>query len=256
MTTIGIHSDMHLELQSEHPDWLTTVPDILILAGDVLKIDDAAEFLKQLSKEFTGMQIIYVAGNHEFYRNYHMKKAELNLYAELDDEPHIHFLQCDVIEVSGIRFLGCTGWSQMLALGSDRQQAVMDSAGVRINDFYIIGFDGKRFSAEDCVELGNHHRQWLEQELSNTTDLPTVVITHFSPSIDFGNPNYPVDNITAYFCSNYGDLIEKYQPAFWIFGHTHFNLDTMVGSCRVISNQQGYGQECVNSYEPNKLIEL
>ena len=256
MITIGIHSDLHLELQAGHQDWLTIVPDILILAGDILKIDDAAEFLKRLSKKHTGMHIIYVAGNHEFYRNYDMKKAELDLYAELDNEPHIHFLQCDAIEISGIRFLGCTGWSQMLGLGRDRQEAVMGSAGSRINDFYIIGFDRKRFTAEDCVELGDYHKQWLEQELSNISDLPTVVITHFSPALDFGNPNYPVDNISAYFCSDYGDLIEKYQPVYWLFGHTHFNFDTTVGNCRVVSNQRGYGQECIDSYEPNKLVEL
>jgi hypothetical protein len=54
--------------------------------------------------------------------------------------------------------------------------------------------------------------------------------------------------MSAYFYSSFDDLIEKYQPNVWAFGHTHANFDIQMGLTNVISNQHGYGKECLDSY--------
>ena len=35
-------------------------------------------------------------------------------------------------------------------------------------------------------------------------------------------------------------IIEKHQPALWVYGHTHECDDQMIGRTRIISNQRGY----------------
>ena len=45
------------------------------------------------------------------------------------------------------------------------------------------------------------------------------------------------------------EIIEKYQPCLWVYGHTHECDDQMIGKTRIVSNQLGYpkgdgGSEC------------
>ena len=258
MTIIALHSDLHLDIQPAHEKWLRRTPDILILAGDITRIDKAEKLLVELTETHPLLEVIYVTGNHEYYDIADMMKAEAELAAALINHPRIHFLQCESVELSGIRFIGCTGWSQMLALGKAEQQKVQEKVGKVINDFYLIGIDGRRFTPNDCIQLGKQHYQWLESQLSLPRDkkTKTVVITHFSPSLKTSHPLFSIDEISAYFCASFDALIEKYQPEIWAFGHTHANFDIPMGKTRVVSNQQGYGHECKDSYEPNMVIWL
>jgi Icc-related predicted phosphoesterase len=131
----------------------------------------------------------------------------------------------------------------------------METVEQRINDFSCIKIEGLNFTANDCANLGSQHELWLKEQLSNKTKEPCVVITHFSPAKEFRNKKYPVDYLTAYFCNDQLDLIKKYEPDMWIFGHTHFNVDESYLNTRVVSNQHGYGKEC-SDYDPNFSIVL
>jgi hypothetical protein len=56
-------------------------------------------------------------------------------------------------------------------------------------------------------------------------------------------------------------LIEKYQPALWVYGHTHECDDQTIGQTRIISNQLGYpdpygGFECKDFDRAGLPIEL
>jgi predicted phosphodiesterase len=249
MTTIALHSDLHLELQRLPTGWLSTIPDVLILAGDILYIDRVEHLLIELTDRHSELQIIYITGNYEYYGCQDMLAAEDALKATLDAYDRIHFLQCDTVELFNIRFIGCTGWPRMLSLGKEKQQQASCVVGQSINDFYQIGMGEKIFTTDDCIELGEQHYKWLEQILSAPTPCKhTVVITHFAPSLNVANPKYPIDEMSAYFYSSFDDLIEKYQPNVWAFGHTHANFDIQMGLTNVISNQHGYGKECLDSY--------
>ena len=257
MTTIALYSDLHLELQYRPTEWLTTVPDILILAGDISYLDRVDLFLVELIDLYSELQIVFIAGNHEYYESQNMQKAEDKLKASLAAYDRIHFLQCDTLELFNIRFIGCTGWPRMLGLGKEKQQQVCNVVSQSINDFYQIGKGDRTFTTDDCIELGEQHYKWLEQTLSAQTPCEhTVVITHFAPSFTVANPKYPIDEMSAYFYSAFDDLIEKYQPDLWVFGHTHANFDLQVGPTRVISNQHGYGKECSGSYRVHGALTI
>tara|TARA_R110002167_G_scaffold318321_1_gene523942 strand:+ start:666 stop:854 length:189 start_codon:yes stop_codon:yes gene_type:complete len=62
MTNIALHSDLHLERQNLPKDWLQEVPDILILAGDIVRIDDSYKLLTDLAGKYKDMQILYITG--------------------------------------------------------------------------------------------------------------------------------------------------------------------------------------------------
>jgi predicted phosphohydrolase len=257
MTTIALYSDLHLELQYRPTEWLTTVPDILILAGDISYLDRVDLFLVELIDRYSELQIVFIAGNHEYYGSQYMQKAEDKLKASLVAYDRIHFLQCDTVELLNIRFVGCTGWPRMLGLGKEKQRQVCNVVGQSINDFYQIGMGDRPFTTDDCIQLGEQHYKWLEQSLSTpTTCEHTIVITHFAPSFKVANPKYPIDEMSAYFCASFDDLIQTYQPDIWAFGHTHANFDLHMGATRVISNQHGYGQECQSSFQPDGIFTL
>ena len=257
MTTIALHSDLHLERQCLPKDWLTNVPDILILAGDIIRIDESYQFLTYIEKKYESTHIIYVTGNHEYYDIEDMLGAEKALHEMLKPHKRIHFLQNDAIDINGIRFLGTTGWSRMLSLSKDREIEDKYSISYAINDFRLIGYQDRIFTVDDCIELGEQQYAWLKSELQKPTSCQsTVVITHFAPSLSVRNLTFPLNEICAYFHASFDDLIEKYQPDMWMFGHTHANFDTQIGKTRLMSNQKGYGRECINSYQPNLLITL
>ncbi len=257
MTKIALHSDLHLDIQKLPDGWLKTIPDILVLAGDILRIDKSISFLNDLAEQYADMHIIYVTGNHEYYYVDDMVLAEKEIKNCFQGHPRIHFLQKNIVEIQGIKFLGATGWSTMLGLGADKQQESKLIVEQSINDFRLIGYDGNIFKGDDCIELGDEHYRWLESILKQDNhSSKTVVITHFAPSILVRNPKYPIDAITAYFLSCYDELIFKYSPEIWMYGHTHANFDTKIGKTRVISNQKGYGRECYESYKPDWIIEI
>ncbi len=76
MMKIAPHSDLHLDFQQIPKGWLKTVPDILILAGDIIRIDRSVAFLNDLANQYKDMQILYISGNHEYYHIDDMLLAE------------------------------------------------------------------------------------------------------------------------------------------------------------------------------------
>jgi Icc-related predicted phosphoesterase len=58
------------------------------------------------------------------------------------------------------------------------------------------------------------------------------------------------------FVSDLSALIEEFQPAAWVFGHTHHNIDEQVGSTRIVTNQRGYPDELSAGFRPDRTIDV
>lgn len=106
-------SDLHVEFAPFVPD--ATVlqgVDAVVLAGDIHQGTRGIEWAR---KTFSSLPVIYVAGNHEFY-GHHWDRLldELRAAAELWD---VHFLENDAVSLGGVRFLGCTLWSDFEYFG-------------------------------------------------------------------------------------------------------------------------------------------
>ncbi len=89
-----------------------------------------------------------------------------------------------------------------------------------------------------------------------------VVITHHAPLI---NPvtKYTDSQLTYAFNSiDMMEIIDEYQPALWVYGHTHECDDHFRGRTRIISNQRGNKHhklkyECQGDFDPEgKLVNI
>lgn len=249
---LALYSDLHLEFAPWEPPSLDV--DVVILAGD---IGIHTRGIQWAAKAFSnGPQILYVAGNHEYY------DAHLGLLDELKkpfwEQLGVQFLERRCIEIAGTRFLGCTLWSGFNLYGEDAAETHMNAARRSINDYWMIrARTGRRLEPRDTRKLHQQAVNWLDAELAKPFDGKTVVITHFAPHPRCVAPQHQGNDVSPYFVSDLTWLMEKHQIAVWCYGHTHTNISFVAeNGCRVISNQRGYPNEVCDGFNPELIIEV
>jgi predicted phosphodiesterase len=228
---IMIYSDLHLEFSEFAPPACDA--DLVILAGD---IDILARGVKWANETFS-CPVIYIAGNHEFYKGH----IDGTLKKMRDAAaPHVHILENEVFVWQQIRFLGTTAWTDFTSSGD--VVAATRMAGEWINDFRVIRADSsyRRLRPDDLVTRNKVARGWLTQELGKPFDGRTVVITHHAPTPSVAGDKND-GHLSAAYTNHWPELIE--QADFWIFGHTHEAVDVELVGCRIISNPRGYPGE-------------
>jgi len=232
---LGYISDIH----HEHDDSKIPVPevDILILAGDIDVRPKGLKVLLKTLRSQTNAPILYIMGNHEYY-NHTFPDIREQYRAQVEKVLNVHLLERSIFFINNVRFLGTTLWSDL----SNPIHATDVQNG--LYDFKLIhNADRSRFRASDCTAEWKKNAAWLEQELCCQYDGKTVVITHHSPSSITCASDYKYSRIRFGFHSDMEDLIFKYQPDIWIYGHDHMSAHHKLGETLLISNQAGYPHE-------------
>lgn len=260
---IVLYSDLHLDMVAHRKNTLPWEPpvldaDVVILAGDIGSHTHGIEWAATAFRKWPASpEIIYVAGNHEYYGSHihgltaEMRKAALKL--------DIHFLENSVIEIAGVRFLGTALWSDFRLYGSDERTInSIQAARNRISDYStIFCADQKFIEPNDTIQLHLAARTFLERELAKPFDGKTVIVTHFSPHRGCVATRFDGEALTPYFTVDMAALMSKHPIALWTFGHTHHNVDFVAeGGCRVVSNQLGYPGEQNRDFRPDLIIEV
>ena len=257
-------SDIHQEVSPCAVN--TNGADVLILNGDINVGLRGINWAADMLKHFPG-HIIYVAGNHEFYhQDIHALRKAMRDFCSApegwtgDDSQHrLHFLENDEVIINGVRFLGCTLWTDFKLFGEAQKPFCMIDGGRALNDFRLIRNGEWNFSPQDSIDLHEESAKWLEMKLKREP-FPgaTVVITHHAPSFKSVVPRYQDDLLSACFASNLDQLMGFSE--LWIHGHMHDSLDYMVEGTRVICNPRGYcryeGHNENDDFNPNMLIEV
>ena len=234
---LQIASDLHLE-HLEHPFprartlWPAHGADLLVLAGDVAKGASAID-------HFGGwpVPVVYVAGNHEFYGG--CRQEVLASLRSRSAGTSVLFLEHDMVDFGGVRFLGCTLWTDYRLRSNRTQRQQMENAERRIADHrQVRKLDGSGFSAADALREHENSRKWLCEELARPYDGTTVVVTHHGPHPLSVHPRYAGDPINAAFVSELGELLQ--MADLWIHGHVHDSFHYSVNGCRVVANPRGY----------------
>lgn len=259
---IAYASDLHFEYHRDEPDWLPPLEadaDVLVLAGDIDSGTEAVESVQRVAEALPNTEILYVAGNHEFYDGNHEQLIDIYRNA-FHDNANLHFLENESVELDGVQFLGCTLWSGFDAFPEFSAHESMTVAERYIPDFRLIetlhnGDAPEALSPMRMVELFEQSRSWLDQELQKTTAQHTVVITHFPPHPLLRHGDIPHGILSNYFTADCRDLMDKHQPALWIYGHNHWCDELTHGSTRLLSNQLGYPQEAgkIRAYAPRSV---
>lgn len=235
-------SDLHLEyLNKRFPDCIRVERlaspdvDLLILAGDIHSGTQMVDKFGQWP-----CPVLYVPGNHEFYDTaIDLQVAAIRKAAQNTD---MRVLYRDEWIFNGVRFLGCTLWTDYQLMGTGgRQLASMFACEARIADHRkIMGIEkpGQGFSAQQAFALHQQDRSWLESKLDESFQGKTVVVTHHAPSRGSVHPRFRGDPCNAAFVSDLDDLVEKADV--WIHGHVHDTFSYHVGKCHVMTNPGSY----------------
>ena len=263
---IQLLSDLHNEFLrggKKHADnkWQGFIPDtdadIIILAGDIDTGTNGVEWAVSESKRLA-KNIIYVVGNHEFYRHeYFSVKANI---AKLCEGTIVHCLDSAVYFQDDVRFIGTTLWTNYQADISVPQDLAMLTIDNCLSDHRVIKFrsgdDDGRFRPEHALALHRKELAWLVRELSNDYQGKTVVVTHHGPHPVCQHPDFSVSAMSAAFHSDLSALLAEHDIDVWAFGHTHANVDEVVSGTRIVSNQAGYPGEQVTDFDAKFLIDL
>ncbi|HZY17376.1 MAG TPA: metallophosphoesterase [Ramlibacter sp.] len=259
-------SDLHLETQPDRQIAPAPGADLLVLAGDIGSYQPGSA----LTGEDFGLErfsprhgwptpVLFVPGNHE-YDNLDFDQAHERLRSTCE-RLGITWLEREVLVLDGVRFVGTTLWTDFDALAAqapDPARALKQrEKAFRAANFYLPNTRatraGEPLLAEGWRSLGLDCQRWLREALAEPFDGPTVVVTHFAPSLRSADPRYGVTPGTAGFCNALDDLLPRAQ--LWLHGHLHCRNDYTAGGCRVVANPLGYARKGEQEgFRPQQLL--
>lgn len=251
---IALFSDLHLSVQGlEHP---RPEVDVVVLAGDLGRPAAAMAWARQYEQP-----TLFVAGNHEFYGS--DLQTTYALLREHAQGSTVRVLENNAWVHQGVRFLGCTLWSDHRLYESPEQKAAGLEQAMSFNrDFTRIrltaDFD-QLLSPAACQMLFDQSVAWLEEQFAQPHDGPTVVVTHFAPARGSIHPRFAGSPLNACFVSDLQERILRWQPQLWLHGHTHDSFDYRVGATRVVANPRGYapkGEIENKAFDPQLVLEV
>jgi predicted phosphodiesterase len=254
---LQILSDIHTELYSPDntPSVVSSDADLLVLAGDIGIGYDAATWVAGQADKLQ-IPVVYVLGNHEFsHHDFTTLTDDLRSWFAIN-ATNVHVLENDRFIYRGVRFLGTALWTDYRAAEPEfSQKEVMDYAKNNWSDYREIAFNNRSFVPEDALQAHQESLAWLKHQLSVPFQGKTVVVTHHAPSNSCQRYRKPLDIESGCFQSRLDHLMGD-NIDLWIFGHTHFNIDTEINGTRLVCNQSGPPHKLAAEFDPVKVIEL
>ncbi len=261
-------SDLHLEIHPHFHPSPAPGADLLVLAGDIgsyqpgslLTDDDFGLARFSPLPQYAGWPtpVVFVPGNHEYDgQDFDAAHARLR---RVCDRLGLLWLERESLMLDGVRLVGTTLWSDFDALADHHgitdpgQRLKRREKAFRAADFYLAKTGGTRrgepFLAAQLRAQGLACQAWLRETLVQSFSGPTVVVTHFAPSLRSADPRYGMTPGTAGFCNAMDDLLP--QARLWLHGHLHAPSDYQAQGvhedgrpwhCRVVANPLGYARK-------------
>jgi len=212
--------------------------------------------------------VLFCPGNHEYDGlDFDATHAALRACCE---RLGIVWLEREQWLYQGVRFVGTTLWSDFDALAdlpfSGRglpadplaRRLKLRERAYRAANHYLRKMHTRRhgqgFDAAAMREQALSCQDWLRAALAQPHAGPTVVVTHFAPSLRSHDPRYGINPGTAGFCNALDELLP--QADLWLHGHLHCAQDYRVGRCRVVANPLGYADKNEQAgFLPEQLID-
>lgn len=254
MLKIQYISDLHLEFPQNkafiqaHP--IEPQADILVMAGDIVpfqKVYELDSFFDKLAEQFK--KVYWLPGNHEYYES--DIKDRTGEFSEKIRE-NIILLNNKVIEIEDFTFLFSTLWTELKEenFGAYKEQWP-DFSGIKDNEAH--------FTPEVYNKLYKENVAFLENALmEKDKNDKTVVVTHHLPTFQALQEKYAVSSFKEAFASDLVNLINRTNPAFWIYGHNHHNMSAFeMNGTTLLTNQLGYVQrEEQEGFSGSRVLEL
>lgn len=250
---VWLLSDLHLEFADLRPPLTIPDADVCLIAGDLCRAPANGVFW--LAKHIApAMPCVYVAGNHEFYKNAIREGLEDGRSAAAQF-PGVYFLENDSVIIDAVRFVGATLWTDYRIEG--HPEVAMFHARERINDYKQIAKQRnpwQRFLPETAYRMHQESRLFIDTALK-ADPIKTVVVTHHLPHARSIASRFKGDWLNAAYASDLSKIIEDGRPALWVHGHTHDSCDYQMEGTRIICNPRGYENEN-NAFDPALVVRV
>ena len=259
---LQLFSDLHADFDAQRPIEVDSSVDIVVVPGDVC--ESAARSFTVL-RSFVPMKvpIVFVMGNHEYYRKFF--DEELEEARRVAPNFNVTLLERDVAVVANtVRFIGATCWTDYRLFGDHLAPAAMAAARDKMTDHKRIGWRKQpwsRFRPQEAALLHAQARQFIRDAIKVPfADGPTIVATHHAVSVRSIPDAWKDDVLTAAYSSTILDdlLSDPSMPRvdYWFHGHIHASADYRIGSTtRVVCNPHGYPDE-VTGFNPDLIFDI
>ena len=251
--TVQYCSDLHLEF-SQNKKFISKYPlvpkgDILLLAGDIIPfaiMDEQKDFFNFIADNFD--QTYWIPGNHEYYGSDIATKSG-QIHEAI--RSNVFLVNNLVITSNKVRLIASTLWSHI-------PEESYIPIQYRMSDFSAIRNDGKPFTPARYNELHQQCKTFITEALSQSADLPTMVVTHHIPTFLNYPAKYKRDVLNVAFATEMYNLIEQTNIDYWLYGHHHVNTPSFtIGKTQLITNQLGYIQYKENTgFKKDAVIEF
>lgn len=260
-------SDLHLEMGGvfDLAQLNTDKDTVLVLAGDIglAKRPNTTykEFIERVSLRLK--HVVYVLGNHEFYKS-HFTTAHAKIWNALLDFENVSVLDKESIVIDGVAFIGATLWTDM----DNCNVMTVETAKSGMNDYNHIrvGPDNepwqRKLHPHDTVGEHVTAKQFIMSEIvkQKQDGNKVVVVSHHGCSYQSINIKHKTSPFNGAYVSELAYQImdlEENQPDFWIHGHVHDSIEYNIDRTKVIVNPRGYyDSEINNNFNPNMVIEV
>lgn len=231
-------SDHHLEF-GENSKWLKENPlipcaDILVLAGDIGYLGDANyrthPFWDWASENYR--QVIVIPGNHELYKLFDIN--ELHEGWTLDIRPNVKVYYNSIVHLDeDTDLVASTLWAHI----PPTEEYLTEHC---VSDFRRIRNGEYRLSSLRFNEEHKRCRAFIEKAVAESKARNIIVATHHVPSFELMAHEFKGSSINGAFTVELGDFIAASKIRYWIYGHSHRNINKTIGNTKCVSNQLGY----------------
>lgn len=117
--------------------------------------------------------------------------------------------------------------------------------------------DWNKLSEPLARALDQRCLSFLKDAVSCSRARRKIVVTHHVPSFQMQCPKFADSQANGAFTVELEEYIKNSGIDYWIFGHSHYNVDVKIGNTNCVSNQLGYvfhGEH--ESFNPGKYIEV
>ena len=230
-------SDLHLEF-AENASYLKHNPMdvvgyVLVLAGDIGYLGDQNydrhPFWDWASENFE--QVIVALGNHEFYKFFDISTLENGYKYQIRHNVTAYYNE--VVNIGDADIIVSTLWASIPLKEAAFTERV-------ISDFRRIMFKGELLTFAD---FNSEHRRCLDfikSAVSKSKAVHKIVVTHHVPSFRMLCPKFKDSRANGAFTVELEDYFRSSGIDYWIYGHSHYNVDVRIGNTLCISNQLGY----------------
>lgn len=126
-----------------------------------------------------------------------------------------------------------------------------------VSDFKRIRNGKYRLSAERFNIEHEKSRRFIEKAVAESKARHIIVATHHVPSFELMSEEFKGSSINGAFTVELGKMIAGSRIEYWIYGHSHRNIDRIIGNTKCVSNQLGYVFQNEHiGFRPDAVIEI